>query len=365
MHAHVPPSEDVQAMKDVLMLFAVNGITTIRGMLGHPKHLELRASVNNGEIIGPRLYTTGPSLNGYSVKTEGDAERMVREQKAAGYDYLKLHPGLTMTTFPVIIETANEVGIPFAGHVSFRVGIWNAIKAKYSSIDHLDGFIEGMVPGIDTLTEQQTGLFGMFIADRVDESKMPALLKGLKEHNIWVVPTQALAERWFNPSYTADDFHADPNSKYMSKEIVEQWVTSKNNLVANEQYQNAHIEHFIDLRRRIINACQDSGVNLLLGSDAPQVFNVPGFSAHQELQYLVEAGLTPYQALQTGTVNVARYLGRADSGTLEPGKAADLVLISGNPLIDISATQDIEGVMLNGKWLSKDYITRSLNALID
>ena len=235
MHAHVPPSEDVQAMKDVLMLFAVNGITTIRGMLGHPKHLELRASVNNGEIIGPRLYTTGPSLNGYSVKTEGDAERMVREQKAAGYDYLKLHPGLTMSTFPVIVETANEVGIPFAGHVSFRVGIWQAIDAEYSSIDHLDGFIEGMVPGIDTLTEQQTGLFGMFIADRVDESKMPALLKGLKEHNIWVVPTQALAERWFNPSYTADDFHADPNSKYMSKEIVEQWVTSKNNLVANEQ----------------------------------------------------------------------------------------------------------------------------------
>jgi hypothetical protein len=117
---------------------------------------------------------------------------MVREHQAAGYHYLKLHPGLTMETFPTIASTAKEVGILFVGHVSFKVGICNAIDAGYSSIDHLDGFIEGMVPGIQNL-EQQAGIFAIFIADRADESKIPKLMKGLKDRNIWVVPTQALA----------------------------------------------------------------------------------------------------------------------------------------------------------------------------
>ena len=163
MHAHVPPNDDLESMKEVLRLFALNGITTIRGMLGHPKHLELREMINKGEVLGPRLFTTGPSFNGSSVKTAADAEKMVREQKAAGYDFLKLHPGLTMETFPAIVSTAKAVGIPFVGHVSFKVGIWRAIDADYSSIDHLDGFVEGMVPGIENMSEQQTGLFAMYI----------------------------------------------------------------------------------------------------------------------------------------------------------------------------------------------------------
>src|SRR5688500_9208041 len=83
MHAHVPPNDDLESMKEVLRLFALNGITTIRGMLGHPKHLELREMINKGEVLGPRLFTTGPSFNGSSVKTAVDAEKMVRDQKAA------------------------------------------------------------------------------------------------------------------------------------------------------------------------------------------------------------------------------------------------------------------------------------------
>lgn len=99
MHAHVPPVDDIEPMKDVLKLFVANGVTTIRGMLGHPRHLELRSKIQSGEIMGPRFYTSGPSFNGNSVKTTSDADRMVREQKTAGYDFLKLHPGLLPETF--------------------------------------------------------------------------------------------------------------------------------------------------------------------------------------------------------------------------------------------------------------------------
>jgi imidazolonepropionase-like amidohydrolase len=255
------------------------------------------------------------------------------------------------------------VGIPFAGHVSWAVGVWRAIEAGYSSIDHLDGFVEALVPGIETVTEQEAGLFGMFIGDRADVSRIPSLMKALKEKNIWVVPTQSLAERWFAPTYDAESFRNDPHSKYMNPKVVDQWITSKKSLQANPNYDAAKIEKLIKLRRQLILECQQNGVGLLLGCDAPQVFNVPGFSTHNELAYLVGSGLTPYQALRTGTVNVASYLKLADSGVIKPGAVADLVLINGNPLQDIRQTQNIHGVIVNGRWLSKSEIDAGLKKL--
>jgi imidazolonepropionase-like amidohydrolase len=365
MHAHVPPIDDMEPMKEVLLLFAVNGITTIRGMLGHPKHLELRAKINAGEIPGPHLYTTGPSFNGMSVTNPEAGSEMVRKQKEAGYDYLKLHPGLTRAKFDAIAATAKEVGIPFAGHVSFGVGVWRAIEAGYSSIDHLDGFVEALVPGIETMNEQQTGLFGMYIGDKADDSKIPALMKALKEKNIWVVPTQSLADRWFDPDFTPEKFLQDPDHKYMKPETVTQWNTTKTNLMANPQYDAAKVDALIRIRRKLIFECQKNGVGLLLGCDAPQVFNVPGFSTHNELEYLVAAGLTPYQAIQTGTINVARYLGKEkESGTVAVGKMADLILVNANPLQSVSNTKKIEGVVLNGKWMDRKALDAQLAKLV-
>ena len=364
MHAHVPPTDDVEPMKDVLMLFALNGITTIRGMLGHPKHLEVREKIRQGEIIGPRLYTTGPSFNGMSVKTPEDGAAMVRRQKEAGYDFLKLHPGLTRQKFDAIAATAKEVGIPFAGHVSFNVGVWHAIEAGYSSIDHLDGFVEGLVPGIEKMSEQQTGLFGMYVADQVDRSRIPELMSALRKNDIWVVPTQALAERWFNPDYTAEDFQKDPHHVYMKPEIVDQWISSKNNLISNPQYNEEELRDFIRLRRDLILACEKNGVGLLLGCDAPQIFNVPGFSTHEELEYLVLSGLTPYQALRTGTVNVAKYLGREDSGVIRVGAVSDLILLDGDPLADIMNTRKISGVLLGHRWMDGEHIKSELQKLV-
>ena len=363
MHAHVPPTDNVEPMKEVLLLFALNGITTIRGMLGHPKHLELRESIRNGEVLGPHFYTTGPSFNGMSVQSPEDGSAMVRIQKEAGYDYLKLHPGLSRQKFDAIASTAKQVGIPFAGHVSFGVGVWRAIEAGYSSIDHLDGFVEGLIPGIEKMVEQQAGLFGMFVADRVDTSQIPKLMKALKTNNIWVVPTQSLAERWFHPDYTPEDFKNDPHMVYMKPEVVEQWISSKKNLMNNPEYKEDKIKSFVELRRNLILECQKNGIGLLLGCDAPQIFNVPGFSTHNELEYLVQAGLTPYQALRTGTINVAKYLNKKDSGVVKQGAVSDLILLNANPLTDIKQTRNMAGVMLGNQWMPKEYIDVELGKL--
>ena len=362
IHAHVPPIDDIEPMKEVLILYLANGITTIRGMLGHPKHLELRSKINSGEILGLHFYTTGPSFNGQTVKTAERGAEMVREQKAAGYDFLKLHPGLTKETFPAIVKTAHEVGIPFVGHVSFNVGIWRAIDAGYSSIDHMDGFIEAIVPGTDTLAEPETGQFGAWIAYQADASRIPKLVKGLRDKHIRVVPTQALAERWLSP-LPADAFTSAPEMKYMKPEQIKSWVNTKNGYNNNPNFSKEHAQKLIEIRRQLIAACQKNGVELLLGSDAPQIFNVPGFSIHHEMKYLVDAGLTPYQVLRTGTVNVASYLNKPDWGTIKTGNVSDLVLLSGNPLKDISQTKSIEGVMIGTNWLSKDYIQQALKKL--
>ncbi len=362
MHAHVPPSGNMDEMKDVLLLFAANGVTNIRGMLGHPKHLELRTLIQNGEVTGPRFITSGPSFNGNSVKSAEQGAEMVKQQKAAGYDFLKIHPGISKENFASIAQTAKEVQIPFAGHVPFDVGVWRAIGAGYATIDHLDGFIESLVPGIESVTEKENGMFGMGIAMRADTNKIPPLLKALKENNIWVVPTQALAERWMAPIESAV-FDNAPEMIYMSPGTRSQWQNAKNNLMNAPAYDKEAANHFLELRRKLIYELQQKGVGLLLGADAPQVYNVPGFASHHELKYMVDAGLTPFEALQTATVNVGKFLNRTDIGVVKEGAVADLVLLNQNPLENIQHTTTIEGVVLNGKWLSKQWINETLKSL--
>ncbi len=362
IHAHVPPIDDIAPMKDVLMLFAVNGVTTIRGMLGHPRHLELRAKIQSGEIFGPHFVTSGPSFNGNTVKTPQEGERMVREQKTAGYDFLKLHPGLTLENFNAVVKTAKEVKIPYAGHVSSGVGVWRAIDAEYASIDHLDGFIEGMTPGIETMSDADIGFFGVFASKKSDITQIPKLMKALKENHVWVVPTQCLAERWIAADKSPEQLRDEPEMKYMDPKTVAAWTENKRKMMVTGD-SVAVINNFVKMRRKLIYECNKNGVDLLLGSDAPQVFNVPGFSIHHELRYMVDAGLTPYEAIRTGTVNVAAFFNTANAGTIKTGNVSDLVLLGGNPLKDINQTANVQGVMLGNNWLSKEYIDSQLKML--
>ena len=199
--------------------------------------------------------------------------------------------------------------------------------------------------------------------DKVDPSRIEPLVKGLKEHSIWVVPTQSLAERWMSPDKDAEALGQEPEMVYMNPDLVKNWVNTKKNLVSNPKYDKASVANYVKLRRRLIYECNKGGVGILLGSDAPQVFDVPGFSAHHELTYMVASGLSPYEALRTGTYNVGVFLKRPDIGVIKPGATADLILLNGNPLKDINQTTNIEGVLLNNQWMSRGYIAETLAKL--
>ena len=350
-HAHVPSGGQAIHAHRTLSLYALAGVTTARGMLGAPMHLALRDSIARGQLFGPRLLTSGPSFNGNSVTSAEQAMAMVREQKAAGYDLLKIHPGVPRVAFDSLAATANRLGIPFSGHVPLEVGLDVAITAKHSTIDHLDGLVEAMYAGAAPLTAQTNGFFGLGIMGQLDTSRFRPIVERVRKSGVVMVPTQILTDNYANDA-TGDELTSLPEFKYWVPQQVANWRTTKNNLLSQGPVSREQRLAHIALRRRFIKALHDAGVPFLLGSDAPQLWNVPGFSAHRELVSLVAAGLTPFQALQTGTVNVARYMkeeGR--SGVVRPGARADLILLDANPLQDVANSQRINGVVVNGRWI--------------
>lgn len=365
-HAHVPPGNAPQHVKDrVLTLYVVNGVTTARSMLGDTSHLTLRTRIAKGTQLGPRIIASGPSFNGNSINSPKDAVDSVTSQKAAGYDLLKIHPGMSRIAYDSMAATAKRLNIPFAGHVPLEVGWTHATATGYSTIDHNDGLIEALAVTSGPLTPQQVGFFGLGLVENLDESRLPALVNQARDGNVWLVPTAALLDNWINDT-PGDVLAALPEMKYWLPNQVEAWRMNKNNTLAAANMSATSRGKFVDVRRRALRALHAGGVGILLGSDAPQVWNVPGFSVHRELAALVDAGLSPYEALQTGTINVARFLGESDkSGTVAQGKVADLILLDANPLTDIGNTMKISGVMVQGRWLPKTEIDQKLAALLN
>lgn len=364
MHAHVPPGRATdEEISRMLELWALNGVTTVRSMLGIPRHLYFRDLAAKREILSPRIVASGPSFSAASVPSPDSAVRMVLAEKALGYDFLKIHPGLTRAMFDSMAATADRVGIRFSGHVPLAVGLRRAIEARYATIDHLDGFVEAMATGDPVLTNEQDGFFGLAAFDRVDESRLADLVAAMKTAGVSVVPTEKFFESMAGDT-PVDQLLAGPEMKYVAEPMVRSWGTATNNLRNDPNNPVEKRQKFIALRRRIIKALFDAGVPILLGSDSPQIWNAPGFSLSHELETYVAAGLTPWQALATGTRNTAVFFGWLDDGgTVGTGRRADLILLDGNPLDDIRNVSKRAGVMVNGRWLDKAEIDRRLAAL--
>jgi imidazolonepropionase-like amidohydrolase len=363
MHAHIPGGQAADSVVErTRFLYVSGGITTIRGMLGHPRHLELRARAARDELLSPTIYTSGPSFSGNSVPTAESARKLVLEEKAAGYDFLKIHPGIRREVFDTLAATAQRAGIRLAGHVPLEVGLDRALETRFATIDHLDGYLEAMVRDGSPVPASESAFFGMNLAEYLDESRMAALVAATKRAGVWNVPTQVLMENLI--LVPAAELAARPEMRYVSAAARAQWAESKGGLLEGTGASEASARRMIEVRRRLIRALHAAGAGLLLGSDAPQVYNVPGFSTHRELEALVAAGLTPWQALETGTRNVAEFFGALkETGTVEQGKRADLVLLEADPTKDIRNTTRQAGVMLRGRWMPRGEIERGLEGV--
>jgi imidazolonepropionase-like amidohydrolase len=286
---------------------------------------------------------------------------MVREQKAAGYDMLKIHPGLDLARYDAIVGTAREVGIPFAGHVPDGVGLARALEAGQATVDHLDGYVvlmAGKGPGTDG------GLFGMSVVDSIDDGSIPEIARRTREAGVWNVPTNSLPRHLLQASPSLDDMMAWEEMRYVPAAMRADWRNVRGNIQEGPGFTADRARRYLAARDKMVKALQDAGAGLLLGSDSPQWFNVPGFALHRELRYLVDAGLTPYQALASGTANVARFLGKSEEfGTVAVGRRADLILLEANPLADVANVRRRAGVMLGGRWHSESSLRERLDAI--
>jgi imidazolonepropionase-like amidohydrolase len=364
MHAHIPGGAATDAfMHRVLALFVANGITTIRGMLGDPRHLALRSAVASGAVVGPTIYTAGPSFNGKSAPSPEVAVKMVQEQKAAGYDLLKVHPGVPRAAFDAMAASANKLRIPFSGHVPAEVGLERALAAKYHSIDHIDGYFEYAVKPDAPVDLKNPGFFGVNFTGHLDPARLAEAVKATKRAGVWIVPTQGLLEIFMSPA-TPDELRKSAGVEYVPAPVVEQWVKQRQTFMTQPGFNKDTNERFLAERRRLLKSLHDAGVDIAMGSDAIQTFSVPGFSIQNEMTAMARSGLTPYQIYLSGSRNVARFFNReSEAGSVAIGRIADLVLLDADPLADVGNFARQTGTMVRGRWHARADLLAKIKAM--
>ena len=294
MRGHLPDPRMLPAdATNLLFLYVANGVTTIRAVQVDRPRFTLRDQIARGEAIGPRLVLASPPVSGAAVAAPAQAEQLVREYKQSGYDLVEVDGDLSVEVFDALAAAAREARIPFAGRVPDRVGLLHALAAGQLSVDDLDSYIRALVPE-ETRAAESGGAIAAALA-AVDEGRLAQLVEATLAAGARVVPLMGLRETTFPSDSTAAELRARwPEARYMPPETVEAWALA----VAERTAADPEVDEQVTaVRRRIAQALHRGRVPMLLGTDAPQVFQVPGFTMHHEMRLWVELGMTPYDAV--------------------------------------------------------------------
>lgn len=370
MHVHLVFGDWFPGAQEItLPMLIANGVTGVRDMGSELEVVQdWRNEIEAGRLLGPRIFTSGPMLDGpkprfpssIAITTPEDGRRAVDELKRGGADFIKLQSLIPRDAVFAIADEAKKQGIPFEGHVPDSVRAGEMSEAGMKSFEHLIGIFEGSSPNeVDFLKGGKTE--GRFLAT-YDPTRAAALAELLAKNQTWQCPT-LVWERGGN-LIDVTDFAKEGRAKYAPAP----WKNKTWKRFTDEILQGyggddlALRKKFIEKELEVVGMLHKAGVPFLAGTDTPPgVYIFPGFSLHEELQRFVAAGFTPLEALQTATLNPARFWGMEEQiGTIEKGKLADLVLLNANPLEDISNTQKIAGVIFNGHYYSSKDLERML-----
>ena len=366
MHVHAVFAERLDSM---FPMFVANGVLGIRDMgtsmpLAEIDHL--RKQTANGSRLGPRIVAAGPLLDGHpkpmlpnflAITTPAEGHATVRRLKISGSDFIKVYSWLSRDSFLAIADEANKQNIPFAGHVPFSVPVLEASAAGQKSMEHLYGIAlacssreeeirnqllkggTGMsFPALDHLEIEEAGA-------SYDEKKASRVFAHLARNHAWQVPTFAADL----PDSLSFDTRvtSDPRLRYIPLSVQAQWNKTATSVAGSSPWGKLHKQ-----RLEMLGAMHRAGVPVLAGTDTAwyQPYTYAGFSLHDELAQLVQAGLTAVESLQTATINPVHFLGlEKDLGSIEEGKIANLVLLDADPSADIHNTAKISAVFLAGK----------------
>jgi len=365
MHAHIEH-------EDAMILFLANGVTTVRNLWGCPKHLTWKKRILMGELTGPSIYTAGTLVDGppgswddsIILENPEDAEKFVIDQKEKGYDFIKVYY-LKKEPFYALLAAAHEHNIPVIGHVSDDVGLEDVLTSGQYSIEHLDGYWMSLESDNSPFRGKYVDSHSYLMKwNYIDETKMPDVAALTKSSGIWNCPTLVVYQRDASPA-EADSFYALPEMKYMDPVSLASWDPTTYFMTMNrtdEEWEAIGKEFPVLIK--LTGHLHKAGAKILLGTDTPNPFVVPGFSVHTELQNFIKAGMSPYEAIKTGTYNAAECLASLDKfGTVQTGKQADLILLEDNPLEDVKNVTCRCGVMVRGQWFSEDDLQDKLEKI--
>ncbi len=371
-----------------LPLYIANGVTGVRQMFGFQLHLDWRNRAVRGELMAPRQIIASPIVDGpgatwvgsIEVGDEQEARDAVRKIKESGFDFVKIYNGIPRDAFYALADEAMKQGLPFVGHVPHSVSALEASDAGQKCVEHLNGVLEACSPDGQEITQGYlkytagvNNRKGMDAAGRqamrslrekmmatYDEEKAGTLFTRFAKNGTWQCPT--LTVNRVLAFIDQPDFRNDPRLKYFPAAFRARWQPENNPLWASRSAEDyAMSKRRFQKEMKIVSEMRRAGVMFLAGTDTGNPYCFPGFSLHDELSLLVEAGFTPLEALQTATLNPAIFLGAAESyGTVEKGKIADLLLLEADPLEKIENTKRICAVVLGGKLFSKQQIDEML-----
>lgn len=339
-HVHLHRSKAKEWMRS----FVSHGVTTVFNLKGNRSVLGLREAVKNQELLGPDIYTSGAFLGTKTKRihrlTPEDMENEVLSQKRAGYDMLKIHADMTLEVYQHLMDFSRKEEMHVMGHIPRNLTFQDAIDVKQLNLAHAEEMIYTQFSALDT-TEiapyaKQAGNIGM-----------------------WLTPTMTafntLSKSWADPS-VIDRVMELPETKelhpYIQKIYRQDWYGDRD-LSARDFFQRANTFH-----EPLVTAMYRSGVQLLLGTDAPMPAVPPGISLHNEIDLMLSIGITPYETLKMGTYNPGIYVSthidkQAKFGQVKDGYRANLLLLSANPLDDMSILRTPEGVMHRGSWYDR------------
>jgi len=376
MHMHTRPGWVSDYPVSPLNLYLANGVTTIRCFGprgGSGKYvLQWRDEIDEGKRIGPTIYTCGPILYG-PVK---DPRGVVREQKAQGFDFVKLYSFVSKDEFHEAIATAQQLGIYTAGHIPFSVGLDGVLSEGMNEIAHIEeldfefldfdrskklGRMEWFRYLMELAVQQWGESFGldMEVLEKRYQSAVSEVIGKVQSAHVPVCTTlvagQGIVQKLFEP----ETFLARPESTYLPPWYRDAFRQGKekHQVMFKGHEKLAPFKYKMELM--LLRKLKQAGVHLVLSTDAGtgSMGIVPGFSIHDELRILTENGFTPYEAIATGTINASKVvkamIGVDDFGTIEEGKRADLILVNENPLEDVAHIKDLRGVMTAGRWYEK------------
>lgn len=368
MHVHLegeewnimfPPETKFSAeeinFRDILFVFLANGITTINVLSASPENIQLREKIKKNELLGPRMILSR-MLDGAGkawpppiatwVHNAEEAKKAVHEIHRQGYDRIKVYSFLDKASYDTIIATAKSLGIPVEGHVPFSVSVEHVLASGQQAIAH----IEEIMKFAKDYSPEQINYYASLISNS----------------DTWVTSALIL-NRNLNALLKNPDLEfSKPGMEYLHPMGLGIWKFVYENIYKPipEANRTSLANGYDSFQKPFTHAFYRKGGKLLSGTDALVPSTLAGVSLHEELEELVAAGLTPFEALKVSTTNTFEYLGERDrAGSIETGKIANLLLLDQDPLQNISNTRKIAGVMTQNKWIPKRELDERLEEI--